>query len=172
MNAEQRNAVEERERAHGALRALYLGQLAEVGRRRAAALREAEDQLQQVGRLLVNAQDVGISLSEIAREVDVSRPTLYQLRARYGRDPRDVRLAVLQSTWAGEIADQDIAEKIDVPVGDVHSLLREFEQEEWVGWDVGTDADGEQEMFWYLTAKGVQAIEGGDLGHVEEGVRE
>jgi len=69
----------------------------DIGAQRAAALKAAEAQLERVARLLPNALGAGLSLTEISRLTDVSRPTLYQLRARQTAAEGNVRLAILQT---------------------------------------------------------------------------
>ncbi len=65
----------------------YREELRELGKRRRAALAEAQAVLNQVEELLPEALHAGLSLSEIARLSAVSRPTLYGLKRR-GRPPR------------------------------------------------------------------------------------
>ncbi len=151
--------MQQREKARGALRALYLGEAASLGQRRSNALREAEEQLDKLARLLPNAVDAGIGIAELARAADVSRPTLYQLKARYSDDPGDLRLAVLQATLRGGTA-QEIADHLRRPVDEVDALLREFEETDWVGWDMETDKDGSHLMAWHLSLAGLKALEG------------
>lgn len=54
-------------------------ELAEIGRRRAAALAEADAQLEQVKDRYAVYRDASISIAEIGRLAHVSRPTLHQL---------------------------------------------------------------------------------------------
>jgi hypothetical protein len=157
MAEEDRSSVQQREKARGALRALYLGEVASIGRRRSDALREADDQLDKLAKLLTNAVDAGIGIAEIARASDVSRPTLYQLKARYSEDPGDLRLAVLGATLDGGTADE-IADRLRRSRDEVEALLRDFEDKDWVGWDVGSSEEGD-EMIWHLTGRGLGALE-------------
>ena len=71
------------------VRGLHLSELQAAGAARAVALHQAELELDRVARLLPDALQAGISLAEIARVAGVSRPTLYELRARYGGSVRD-----------------------------------------------------------------------------------
>ena len=100
----------------------YLGEAASIGLKRAEALRVAEEQLDKLARLLPNAIDAGIGVSEIARVADVSRPTLYELRARYSDNWRYVLLGVLQATLVGG-SSSDIAELIGRSLAEVDALL-------------------------------------------------
>jgi DNA-binding MarR family transcriptional regulator len=156
MGEEERSVLQQREKARGALRALYLGEAVAIGRRRARALREAEEQLDKLARLLSNAVDAGIGLAEIARVADVSRPTLYQLKARYSDNPVDVRLAVLQATLERDTV-REIAARLGRSVDEVAALLSEFEDRGWVGWEVD-DEDG-NEVVWHLGLEGLAALE-------------
>jgi hypothetical protein len=54
--------------------------VAEQGRRRAAALAEADAALEAMRNDLVTALDAGVPLAELARLAAVGRPTLYRLR--------------------------------------------------------------------------------------------
>jgi len=156
MGEEERSVLQQREKARGALRALYLGEAASIGRQRAIALREIDEQLDKLARLLPNAVDAGIGLAEIARVAGVSRPTLYQLKARYSDNPGDVRLAVLQATLERGTT-REIAVRLSRSVDEVGGLLREFEDSGWVGWDV--DDDDGNEVVWYLGLEGLVALE-------------
>jgi hypothetical protein len=162
MNAE-RDSVEHRETANGALRALYLGTFADAGRRRAEALREADAQLDRLCRLLPNAVAAGIGIAEISRVADVSRPTLHKLLPRGLDKPRDIRLGVLQATLGGATA-REISKIVRWPRGDVDGLLATFAERGWV------QAADEQ---WYLSPKGVDAISSWDFdASIEEFIRE
>ena len=68
-----------------------------MGAARELALLQAEQQLDRLARLLPNALAGGLSLAEISRVTGVSRPTLYELKARYDDSDADLRLAVLQA---------------------------------------------------------------------------
>jgi CRP-like cAMP-binding protein len=161
MSEESRKNVERREKARGTLRALYLGEAAEIGRKRADALREAEAQLDRLARLLPNAIGAGVALSEIARIAEISRPTLYQLRARYSDDPRALRLGVLQATAAGEVTASDIAESLGRPRDEVSAVLTELEERGWVNSDPIAYRDGSGgDWGWGLLPLGLDALEG------------
>jgi DNA-directed RNA polymerase specialized sigma24 family protein len=111
---EQRRAVELRERARGALRALYLGELADIGPRRQETLAEADRQLDRVLHLVLNVGEAGIGVAEIARMANVSRPTVYHLLPRARDNVRDMRLAVLQLTLDGATA-REISKMVGCP---------------------------------------------------------
>jgi CRP-like cAMP-binding protein len=152
--AEQRvDQVRDREKARGAVRGLYLSEFAAIGRRRSAALRAADEELDRLARLLRNAVDAGIGMAEISRESGVSRPTLYQLRARYGATERDLRIAVLQATLErGDAA--EMAEELGIPREQVDSLVAEFEAAGWIRFDPEEEFSG-----WALTMEGLHALE-------------
>lgn len=56
--------------------------VAEQGRRRQAALHEADAALEAMRDDLVTALDAGVPLAELARLAAVGRPTLYRIRRR------------------------------------------------------------------------------------------
>ncbi len=86
-----------REKVRGAMRGFHLRALDEAGRARTAALEEADSQLQRIGRLLPDALDAGLSMSHVGRVTGVSRPTLYELRAKYGEGAIDFNFTVLDT---------------------------------------------------------------------------
>jgi DNA-binding phage protein len=159
MAEQERSAVQQREKARGALRALYLGELTAIGQRRAQALRAAEEELELLGRLLTNAIDAGIGLSEIARVAGVSRPTLYELRARHSDRPGDLRLAVLQSTADGGVTVRELAESLNKPVSDVEPVLVELKERGWVHEEPIEYVDGGRGWLWTLGLAGLKALE-------------
>ena len=95
------------------VRGLHLSELQAAGAARAVALHQADVELDRVARLLPDALQAGISLAEIARVAGVSRPTLYELRARYGGTVGDMRLAVLQALAThGALSPDEVAERV------------------------------------------------------------
>ena len=72
------------EKGKALVRALHLSELVATSKAREVALHEAEAQFDRIARLLPDALKGGISMTEIARVTGISRPTLYELRARYG----------------------------------------------------------------------------------------
>lgn len=86
-----------REKGQAVVRGLHISELEAAGERRALALRQADEELDRVARLLPDALAAGLTVAEIARVTGISRPTLYELRGRYASDGGDVRLAVLQA---------------------------------------------------------------------------
>ena len=140
------------------MRAIYLGEAASIGVRRAEALRVAEEELDKLARLLPNAIDAGISISEIARVADVSRPTLYELRARYSENWRYVLLGVLQATLAGG-SSGEIAERIGRPLSQVEALLGQLEDQDFVFSEDVEYPEGEKGWIWRMSMKGLTALE-------------
>lgn len=113
MSEDPRQAVQYRERGKAAVRSLFLAELEDLRHKRTVALREAEEQLDCLARLLPNALEAGISVSEIARAADVSRPTLYQLRGRYSKRAGDLRLTVISVVASrGDMYREQIVEAI------------------------------------------------------------
>jgi AcrR family transcriptional regulator len=158
---EERRAVERRERARGSLRALYLGELADIGRRRQEALAEADRQLDRLLHLVLNAGDAGIGVAEIARMANVSRPTVYALLPRAKDNVRDMRLAVLQLTLDGATA-RDISKAVRCPRDEVEAMLLDFERREWVV-QKHPGTERREDPVWLLDAGGVDAIEEWDF---------
>lgn len=157
MVDEERRAVERRERARGSLRALYLGELADIGRRRQEALAEADRQIDRLAHLVLNAVDGGVGVSEIARMANVSRPTVYALLPRARDKVRDMRLAVLQLTLDGTTA-REISKTLGCPRDEVEALLLGFQQRGWVVQRYPVTGRREDPV-WLLAGGGVEAIE-------------
>jgi transcriptional regulator with XRE-family HTH domain len=107
-----------REQGRALVRALHVSELQAAGAARNVALHEAELQLDRIARLLPDATQGGLTLAEVARITGVSRPTLYQLRARYG-DAGDIRLAVLQT----------VANEGEIPLPEVVSTIARDDKE-------------------------------------------
>jgi DNA-directed RNA polymerase specialized sigma24 family protein len=158
---EERRAIERRERARGSLRALYLGELADIGRRRQEALAEADRQLDRLLHLVLNVGDAGIGIAEIARMANVSRPTVYALLPRARDNVRDMRLAVLQLTLDGATA-REISKAVRCPRDEVEALLLDFEQRRWVV-QKHPGTGRREDPVWLLDTGGVDAIEEWDF---------
>jgi len=131
------------------IRSVHLRGLLEAGTARADALAEAERQLDRIARLLHDALEGGVPMTEIARVTGVSRQTLYELRARYG-DTRDLRLAVLQ----GLLTQRDptlevLAEYLKRPKAEIKPIVEEYVEKEFAwedpshkGWTYGMTTRG------------------------------
>jgi transposase-like protein len=148
-------------RSSSVIKSLHARGLAEAGAARAVALEEAERQLDRIARLLHDALQGGVSMTEIARVTGVSRQTLYELRGRYG-DTADLRFAVLQSlATQGESTARHVAEHVRRPEAEVEPLLAELVDQGLAGWELGhVDVDfagGDFEC--YLTMPGLRALE-------------
>jgi transposase-like protein len=148
-------------RSSSVIKSLHVRGLAEAGAARAVALEEADRQLDRIARLLHDALQGGVSITEVARVTGVSRQTLYELRGRYG-DTVDLRFAVLQSlaTQGGSTVG-DVAEHVRRPVAEVEALLAELIDQGLAGWELGGDdvrfTGGDFEC--YLTMQGLRALE-------------
>jgi hypothetical protein len=111
MTSKDREERLNREKGKALVRDLHESELRAAGAARAVALYEADQQLDRIARLLPDALEGGLSLTEVARITKVSRPTLYELRAKYGGSPGDLRLAVLQTVatrapiWESEVVE-------------------------------------------------------------------
>jgi Homeodomain-like domain len=135
--------------ATAVLRSVHLRGLSEAGAARAAALLEADAQLDRIARLLHDALEGGVSITEVSRVAGVSRQTLYELRARYG-DTRDLRLAVLQGllTHDGPTLEW-VAEHVRRPKSEIKPIIDEYVEKglasEWPsddGWTYGMTTQG------------------------------
>jgi hypothetical protein len=127
----------QRQKGKGIVRALHESELANAGADRADALRRAEYQLDRIARLLPDALDAGLGMTEIAKLTGVSRPTLYELRARYSDSPRDLRLAVLQAVMRRETSFPDaLPGHLGRPNEEIQPVIDEFVAKGWIEWDV------------------------------------
>jgi hypothetical protein len=126
-----------RQKGAGVVRALHETELANAGAERADALRRAEYQLDRIARLLPDALDAGLGMTEIAQLTGVSRPTLYELKARYSESPRDLRLAVLQALMRRETSFPDsLPVHLKRSAAEIRPVLQEFFKLGWIEWDV------------------------------------
>jgi cell division protein ZapA (FtsZ GTPase activity inhibitor) len=107
--------------------ALHLSELSLAGKAGALALHEADEQLDRIARLLPDALQGGISMTKIGRITNVSRPTLYELRGRYGGSVGDLRLAILQAiTMSNAVTAEQLAERLGRPRKDIDLVVDEF----------------------------------------------
>ena len=160
----------QREKNRGIVRGLHLEAIGEAGAARAAALQEAETQLQRVGQLLPDALDAGISLTEISRITGVSRPTLYELRTKYGDSGRDLDLVILQSAAvAGALPVADLAERMGVSEGEVMERAGNFEKQGLMDIEPEETPDGPVPVL-VATPKGVDLLEAWFEDRQDEGI--
>lgn len=141
------------EESRANVRALFVSQLESAGGARAQALREAEEHLDRIARLIPDAVDSGLSLTDVARITGVSRPTLYQLRARYGKSHAHLRLAVLQAVCDGDGALPAMARKLGRPKGDLWPVAWDLVDAGALEAEPLEDEEGPQPEF-LLTPKG------------------
>ncbi len=145
-----------REKGRGVMRGLHLGTLEEAGRLRAAALAEADTQLQRIGELLQPALDTGLNLAEISRLTGVSRPTLYELRAKYGDTAIDSNFTLLQTiALRGPLSAAELVERI----GDWSSRQAdEFVAQDLLELTIEHSQDGDVAVYG-LTYRGFDLLE-------------
>jgi DNA-binding phage protein len=139
------------------VRSLHLRGLSEAGASRLAALEEADRQLDRIARLLHDALQGGVSMSEIARVTGVSRQTLYELRGRYG-DTADLRLAVLQALLTQRLADEaGLARRVGRPEREVKGVLAELEKESFI--ETRPPLDDDDAGPYVVTLDGYRALQ-------------
>jgi transposase len=154
----QRHSASRREKGRALVRALHVEQLEDAGMERHAALQAAEGHLDRIARLLPAALAGGLSLTEIARITGVSRPTLYELRARYSDQPLDLSLGVLQAVaTSGSLTEPQLRERLRRPPQDVSRTVAEFERQGFVEFDIDEDEEGKRPIF-FLTEKGYDLL--------------
>ena len=160
---DDRDAIQQRERGKATVRALYLSELQDVKKRRSAALREAEAQLDRLARLLPSATDAGLTLSEIAIAAEVSRPTIYQLRARFSDNDYDLKLALLQTIAnLGRARTTELKDMMGGEADRIPSALNEMMDSGLIVEDFNDEpADPAMEMA--LTQQGFDALEQWDF---------
>lgn len=154
----RKEAIKHREQGRAAVRALYLAELEDIGAQRAAALRVAEEQIERVGRVLESAINAGFSLSEIARLTEVSRPTLYQVRARQTAARGNARLAILQSVANhGLIARKALSEHLATDPARFREALDAMLQDEVLTEEFNDDSEA-PDMLYALTTSGLAEL--------------
>jgi DNA-binding MarR family transcriptional regulator len=139
----------DREKSRAAVRALHLRELEGVGSARAAALAAADEYLDRIARLLPDALQAGLSLTEISRVAGISRPTLYELRGRYGEAGSDLTLAVLQAiALRGPISVKHLADDLRRPTKTIAPVVESFTKQGLVADDF--DEDQGYVVYWLL----------------------
>ena len=149
MASDERERKQTQAQATAVIRSVHLRGLSEAGAARTAALAEADKQLDRIARLLHDALQGGVSVSEISRVTGVSRQTLYELRARYG-DTRDLRLAVLQGLLTQPDATvNSLADELKRPDSEIRPIVEEYVERafasEWPtheGWTYSMTREG------------------------------
>ena len=147
-----------REKGRALARAVHVSELQAAGAARALALHEAEQQLDRVARLLPDALEAGLSLSEISRITGVSRPTLYELRGRYGGSERDLTLAVLQAVASrGPLTMGELADWLSRDEAEVGRVVRAHIESDRMDWDPESRPGS---VAVEITSRGLDALEG------------
>ena len=144
------------------MRALHLSELETAGTARTLALHEAEKQLDRVARLLPNAMQADISITEIARVTGVSRPTLYELQGRYGGSLADLRLGVLQTIALRQpIANEQLSLLFDGRDELAHVIV-DLAKEGLIEFDAEPTPEGDEAILM-VTPGGYDALERWDF---------
>lgn len=144
------------------MRALHLSELETAGTARTIALHEAEKQLDRVARLLPNAIQAGISITEIARVTGVSRPTLYELQGRYGGSLGDLRLGVLQTIALRQPISNDQLRLLFNDRAELEQVVVDFADKGLIELDAEQTPDGYVAML-LLGPDGYEALERWDF---------
>ena len=125
-----------RKKGMGILRALHESELEAAGAARSGALRRADQELDRIARLIPDAVGAGLSMTEIGRLTGVSRPTLYELRARYSDAPRDLRIAVMQALMTRRnVPSGRHCRRSGRSVAEVRPIIDDFLAREWIAYD-------------------------------------
>ncbi len=140
-----------RQGSRATAQALYVTDLETAGAARSDALREADAHLDRIARLLPDALSAGLTLAEIARIAGVSRPTLYQLRARYGSEA-ELRLALLETVANGFAPLDSLVTSIGRPEADLWPHLKHFVDTDAM--EVEPTEEEEPQPAFMLTDKG------------------
>jgi DNA-binding transcriptional ArsR family regulator len=99
------------------------------------------------------------SLSEIGRVTGVSRPTLYELQAKYGQTGMDFNFTLLQTiALRGPLPISEITKRLGEPSGGLSKHLQPFIDEGLVDIDVEPGPEDDVAIA-SLTAKGLDRLE-------------
>jgi len=168
MPSNSRDLHIRREKGQALVRALHLSELQAAGAARNLALYEADRQIDRIARLLPDALASGISLAEVARLTNVSRPTLYELRGRHSDDERDLTFAVLQTVAGrGPISTGGVAERLERPLADIKALVKHLMGEGLLDEDFNDDPD-EPMVELFLTDKAFSLLEAWDFDEADD----
>jgi len=157
----------QREKGRGVVRGLHLEALEQAGQSRADALRVADEQLQHIGRLLPDALDAGLTIAEIGRITGVSRPTLYELRTKYGDTGVDFNFTLLQTVaLRGPLPISEIKDRLGQSSDGLTKHLQPFVDQGLIDIDVEQSPEGDVALA-VLTARGLEQLEAWEL-HLAE----
>lgn len=149
------------QRSRLTLQVLYRRELGESGRRRAAALAGAEQELARIAQFLPGALHAGMTLTEISQLTGVSRPTLYAIRDRRPPESRDEVVFALLSALGGlgpQSAEQ-LAGLIGVEADDVAPLVAELVTRGLLHQLIGYSSPAFPTAFLVLTELGAKTLE-------------
>lgn len=147
------------EKGRAIVRTLHANALQEAGAARRAALETAEAELDRIARLMPAALKGGLSLAEIARVTGVSRPTLYELRARYSESDADLRLAVLQTlATEGALSESELSRRLGGPRKGLSALIQALLDQGFLDGGVEEGDDGPYPLF-SLSPQGLDLLE-------------
>jgi DNA-binding MarR family transcriptional regulator len=99
-----------------------------------------------------------LTLTDIARISGVSRPTLYELRARYGGSTSDLQLAVLQTVASRPgVLGSDLARHVGRPLKEVFAVVQAFADQGFIDYEPSEGRPSEPVSF--ATAEGFDLLE-------------
>jgi transposase-like protein len=159
MSSDRERGEAARERIRASVRSLHLGELEAAGEARRAALRCADEELERVAQLLPDALQAGLSVTEIARTTGVSRPTLYELRGRYGASGGDLQLAVLQTVATrGPVTEPGLLKHLSPrPKTEVAAVLKSLVEDRLIEVEPSREEDPRPEYF--VTPEGYERLD-------------
>jgi len=167
MDASRRDLTDA-EWTRALVRRVHARELEAAGDARAAALKVADRQLDRIARLLPDALQGGLALTDVSRLTGVSRPTLYELRARYSESERDLRLALVQTlATSGALSETDLNRRLGGPRDGLSELLDSLRKQDFLEVDVEEDEDGRPFPIYFLTHHGMDLL--GHWSFEEEG---
>jgi hypothetical protein len=159
MAQEDRERAIREERGRGVVRALYSSELRAVADARRDALAAAEKQLDKLARLLPDALAAGLTLSEVARLSEVSRPTLYELKGRFGEEAGDLQLGILQAIANRGYADRsEIEGNVYRSADKAHEVVEALLEDGYAD-STKEDREGTEVEVVYLTDTGMRLLE-------------
>jgi DNA-binding MarR family transcriptional regulator len=144
----------ERESGKALVRTMHLSEVQAAGAARAAALHEADVQIDRIARVLPAALASGLSVAELSRSAGVSRQTIYELKGRYGSDD-DLELAAMQVlVTRAPLTLEELAELVGRDVSEVGPIVDALVDAKSARWSVREEPELGEVNVLYLTENG------------------